>query len=34
MLLAEILYDNKDNRYPSDHFPITAAIRFADRAAN
>ena len=29
VLQAEILHDNKDNRYPSDHFPITAAIRFA-----
>ncbi len=25
---AEILHDNKDNRYPSDHFPVTAAIRW------
>ncbi len=31
VLRAEILHDNQDNRYPSDHFPITAAIRFADR---
>jgi endonuclease/exonuclease/phosphatase family metal-dependent hydrolase len=31
VLKAEILHDNKDNRYPSDHFPITAAIRFAGR---
>ncbi len=28
VLGAEILHDNKDNRYPSDHFPITAAIRW------
>jgi len=28
VLKAEILYDNHDNRYPSDHFPITAAIRW------
>ncbi len=28
VLQAEILHDNKDNRYPSDHFPITAVIRF------
>ena len=28
VLKAEILYDRKDNRYPSDHFPITAAIRW------
>jgi endonuclease/exonuclease/phosphatase family metal-dependent hydrolase len=34
VLQAEILHDNQDNRYPSDHFPITAAIRFANRAAN
>jgi endonuclease/exonuclease/phosphatase family metal-dependent hydrolase len=34
VLRAEILHDNKDNRYPSDHFPITAAIRFASRTAN
>ncbi len=32
VLRAEILHDNQDNRYPSDHFPITAAIRFADWA--
>jgi endonuclease/exonuclease/phosphatase family metal-dependent hydrolase len=31
VLQAEILHDSQDNRYPSDHFPITAAIRFADR---
>jgi len=31
VLKAEILHDNKDNRYPSDHFPITAAIRFTDQ---
>jgi len=34
VLQADILHDNKDNRYPSDHFPITAALRFADRTAN
>lgn len=28
VLKAEILYDNQNNRYPSDHFPITAAIRW------
>jgi len=27
VLQAEILHDNKDNRYPSDHFPVKAAIR-------
>ncbi|MCL5281839.1 MAG: endonuclease/exonuclease/phosphatase family protein [Planctomycetes bacterium] len=31
VLQADILHDSKDHRYPSDHFPITAAIRFADR---
>ncbi len=31
VLRAEILHDNKENHYPSDHFPITAAIRFADQ---
>ena len=31
VLKAEILHDNKDNRYPSDHFPITAAIRWPAR---
>ncbi len=34
VLRADILHDNKDNRYPSDHFPITAALRFAGRRAN
>ena len=34
VLKAEILHDNKENRYPSDHFPITAALRFAGRPAN
>ncbi len=29
VLQAEILHDNQDNRYPSDHYPITAAIRWA-----
>jgi endonuclease/exonuclease/phosphatase family metal-dependent hydrolase len=28
VLQAEILRDNKDNRYPSDHFPVTAVLRF------
>lgn len=27
VLDAKILYDNRDGRYPSDHFPITATIR-------
>ena len=31
---AEILRDNKDNRYPSDHFPVLAALRFAAQSAN
>lgn len=26
VLEARILYDNKDNRYPSDHFPVTARL--------
>jgi endonuclease/exonuclease/phosphatase family metal-dependent hydrolase len=29
VLKAEILYDSKDNHYPSDHFPIMAAIRWS-----
>jgi endonuclease/exonuclease/phosphatase family metal-dependent hydrolase len=28
ILQAEILHDNQDNRYPSDHFPVTAALRW------
>lgn len=27
VLKAEILHDNKDNHYPSDHFPIMAEVR-------
>ncbi|MFZ2149490.1 MAG: endonuclease/exonuclease/phosphatase family protein [Sedimentisphaerales bacterium] len=27
VLEAEILYDNVDGRYPSDHFPVTATLR-------
>jgi endonuclease/exonuclease/phosphatase family metal-dependent hydrolase len=34
VLKAEILHDSKDNRYPSDHFPIMAAIRFAGRTTD
>jgi endonuclease/exonuclease/phosphatase family metal-dependent hydrolase len=34
VLKAEILHDNKDNRYPSDHFPIMAALRFAGRTTD
>jgi endonuclease/exonuclease/phosphatase family metal-dependent hydrolase len=34
VLQAEILHDNKDNRYPSDHFPVKAAIRFPVQTAN
>jgi endonuclease/exonuclease/phosphatase family metal-dependent hydrolase len=30
VLAAEILHDHQGDRYPSDHFPIIAAIRFAD----
>lgn len=32
VLRAEILHDNQDNRYPSDHFPVIATIRFTVRA--
>ncbi len=28
VLEAKILYDNVDGKYPSDHFPITATLRF------
>lgn len=28
VLRAEILHDNQDNRYPSDHFPIVAVLRY------
>ncbi len=34
VLQAEILRDNNDNHYPSDHFPVEAAIRLPDRASN
>jgi endonuclease/exonuclease/phosphatase family metal-dependent hydrolase len=27
VLEAQILYDNIDGRYPSDHFPVTATLR-------
>jgi endonuclease/exonuclease/phosphatase family metal-dependent hydrolase len=27
VLEAEILYDNVDGRYPSDHYPVTARLR-------
>ncbi|MEN6427543.1 MAG: endonuclease/exonuclease/phosphatase family protein [Phycisphaerales bacterium] len=29
---AQILHDNKDGRYPSDHFPVLAVLRFVGRA--
>lgn len=29
VLRAEILRDSKDNRYPSDHYPVTAVLRFS-----
>jgi len=29
VLEAEILYDNVDGRYPSDHFPVTATLRLS-----
>lgn len=28
VLKADILHDNEDNRYPSDHFPVIAELRF------
>jgi endonuclease/exonuclease/phosphatase family metal-dependent hydrolase len=31
VLEAEILYDNIDGRYPSDHFPVNATIRLPAR---
>ncbi|MCU0915555.1 MAG: endonuclease/exonuclease/phosphatase family protein [Planctomycetes bacterium] len=31
VLKAEILRDNQDNRYPSDHYPVTAALRWPAR---
>jgi len=34
VLQAEILRDNKDNRYPSDHFPVKATIRFPIQSGN
>ena len=33
VLRAEILHDHQDNRYPSDHFPITAALSLAKTAS-
>jgi endonuclease/exonuclease/phosphatase family metal-dependent hydrolase len=27
---AAILHTNRDGRYPSDHFPVTARLRFMD----
>jgi endonuclease/exonuclease/phosphatase family metal-dependent hydrolase len=29
---AKILHDNKDGRYPSDHFPVIAVLHFVDTA--
>jgi len=34
VLQTEILHDNKDNRYPSDHFPVMAFLRLRGRADN
>jgi len=34
VLKAEILRDNKDGRYPSDHFPVLAAICFTAQSGN
>ena len=28
VLDAQILHDNAEGRYPSDHFPVTARLRF------
>ena len=30
ILDARILHDNRNGRYPSDHFPVTAKLRFPD----
>jgi endonuclease/exonuclease/phosphatase family metal-dependent hydrolase len=30
VLDAQILHDNVEGRYPSDHFPVTALLRFRD----
>ncbi|MBP7049625.1 MAG: endonuclease/exonuclease/phosphatase family protein [Phycisphaerae bacterium] len=32
VLQTQILRDNKDGRYPSDHFPVLAVLRFAAEA--
>jgi endonuclease/exonuclease/phosphatase family metal-dependent hydrolase len=34
VLRAEILRDNKHDRYPSDHFPMLAILRLAGRTDN
>jgi len=34
VLQAEILHDNNDNHYPSDHFPVKAALRFTAQSGN
>lgn len=31
VLNTAIVHDNQDNRYPSDHYPVTAQIRLPDR---
>jgi endonuclease/exonuclease/phosphatase family metal-dependent hydrolase len=31
VLSAEIVRFSRNNRYPSDHFPVTARIRLVDR---
>jgi hypothetical protein len=32
VLEAGIVRVNEDGRYPSDHFPVTAVLRAADRS--
>jgi endonuclease/exonuclease/phosphatase family metal-dependent hydrolase len=31
VMSAEIVRDSRNNRYPSDHFPVTARVRLVDR---
>lgn len=31
VMAAEIVRSSRDNRYPSDHFPVTARVRLVDR---
>jgi endonuclease/exonuclease/phosphatase family metal-dependent hydrolase len=34
VLRSEILRDSKDNRYPSDHFPVIAVLRLSNSGGN